>query len=227
MTRTLLLLLPLALGCAETPPPLPGPEPLALQTYAVPDGYADRLVGTLNRAFARSGEDIARATAGPGGTVVVAAPRSVLQGVEALVDQVGKLPPEVPRDVQLDYWVVQGVPAAATRVPPDLAALAPVLEAVAEADGPLDFGLVAARRLRSLAGDRAELSDGVVRKLTQVAALEPGGATVVADLEVVVGDTQLTTRIATPPGQTTVIAQAGAADAAAGWLYVLVRPTTP
>jgi hypothetical protein len=202
-----------------------------LRTYRLPNGYAERVVGTLNRAFERGQEavDVARATAGPGGTVVVVAPRTVLAGVDQLVADVASVPADTPRNVQLEYWLVRGEPGALD-VPPELRAVAPVLEAVAEADGPQRFSLVATRRLTSLDGDSAEISDDVLHKLRQVASVEPGAAAIVADVTIEVRrGAEIRSRLVVAPGKTVVLAQAGGptADEAPSSLYALVRPTIP
>ncbi|MEQ1508559.1 MAG: hypothetical protein ABMB14_40380, partial [Myxococcota bacterium] len=199
-----------------------------LRTYAVPPGYADRVVGALNRAFERANGNVARATAGPSGSVVVVGPPGVLSGVERLVAELASTPPEPPHNVRLDYWVVRGVPGEAARGP-GLAPVSDVLDAVAAVDGPQSFALLAARSLTSLDGDQGKIDDEAL-ELRQIASIEPGGAAVVADVSVAVpGGAHTETRLVLAPGKTAVLAQAGVTDeaGAVGQLYVLVRPTLP
>lgn len=221
----------LALGCASPLPHGPaGPPPVELRAWDLPPGHAGRLVGSLQRVLEPDG----RAQEGPGGSLVVVAPAGVLEGVDAVVRRATAGPAAPPpRNVELEYWVVRGVPAAEPTRAAALDPLAGTLDAIQATDGPMTLSLVARRRLRTLDGDRGEVQDGEL-KISQVVGVEPGGDTVVADTQIrvplVAGEpfpaAEVQTRIAIRSGAVAVLSQTGfPSDQGTSSLYLLVRPT--
>lgn len=215
-------------GCGSPPAPLAGAaavDPVLLRAWDVPEGYAPRLVGSINRLIEREGGP-GRAAEGPGGTLLVVAPVGVIDGVDGLVKRAVEAPPApAQRNVEVTYWLVRGVPADADSRGPGLDPLDATLDAIVATDGPQALSLVARRSLRTLDGERGAIKDHQA-ELSQVVSIEPGTDHVVADVRVTVPRaTEVDTRLSLRTGAHAVLSQAGYDDdAGASSLYVIVRP---
>ncbi|MCB9686817.1 MAG: hypothetical protein H6738_13165 [Alphaproteobacteria bacterium] len=213
--KSLLPALFLAIGCSQPAPP--EHVPAVLRTWDLPPGAAPRLVASLDRVLRDQGD----ATEGPGGSLVVVGPATVVAGVDAVVKRVvDGPPPPPPSNVDLRWWFVRGEPAAETTRGPGLEALSATLDTLVATDGPMALSLVATRDLRTLDGQQGQIEDQDL-KLTQIASIEPTSRTVIADVEVGVGPAaEVRTRLALKDGTVAVLSQTGGA----GSLYILVRP---
>ena len=205
-------------ACAPAASPS-GPSPVELRTWELPPGYATRLVGSLQRTLG----DVGRASEGPGGTLVVVAPAGVLGGVDALVREArDQQPPPAPRNVELQYWLVEGAPSDHPAAGPGLEPLQAAIEPLQRVDGPMTLTLLDTRRLRTYDGDRGEIADERLL-VRQTVGIEPSGA-LLADVELQVErGAQVKTRIALADGQLAVLSQTS--DTPGTSLYVVVRPT--
>jgi hypothetical protein len=228
----------LALGCAPATPSGSAPPPVVLRTWELPPGYAPRLVGSLQRVLDEQG----RAQEGPGGSLMVVAPAKVLDGVDVVVRSALDAPAAPPpRNVEVEYWLVRGVPAAEASRGAGLDALGAVLDTIQMTDGPLALTLAGTRRLRTLDGDRGTLEDDAL-KISQTVGIEPGARTIVADVGVRVPygmsestarftgsvylQTEVQTRLSVASGAVAVLSQAGfPSEEGPSSLYLLVRPT--
>ncbi len=94
-------------GCGVQVPADP-PAPVELRAYQVPPEYQEELRGMLQGAMIL-GEDevLGRVTNGPGGTLVVAAPGRIQDGIEQILGS-GFEAPAIPTPVRLTYWFLAG-----------------------------------------------------------------------------------------------------------------------
>jgi hypothetical protein len=174
---------------------------------------------------------LGHAEEGPGGTLVVVGPEGVLDGVDALVKKATAGPPlPPPRNVEVEFWVVRGVPAAKAATAKSLDPVGSALEAVQQTDGPMDLSLLAKRRLLTIDGERGEVTDNAV-SIRQTIGIEPGTTTIVVDTVVGVPSrgleqSEVRTRLSLQSGAVAVLSQAGGPSAdGPSSIYVLVRPT--
>ncbi|MBZ5712545.1 hypothetical protein [Nannocystis pusilla] len=213
---------PPPLAVAPAPPPAPSDVPL-LRTYAVPPEQARSIERALSSALS-TGKDtppLGTVERLPDGRLVVVAAPGIQDGVAALIRDLDttKAPPV--RTAEFDYWVVVGEPASATQGLEALPDLAPALQAITEAQGPMKFNLHESMHLSSLLDDRAE-ADGNLMWARQTVT-EVGGR-LVADLELSVTSkakggsnllicrdecNHLKSRIHLDPGQLLVVGQSG------------------
>ncbi|MCY1062452.1 hypothetical protein [Nannocystis sp. SCPEA4] len=213
---------PMAVAPVPGPPPASSDEPL-LRTYAVPPEQARSIEHALASALS-TGKDtppLGTVERLPDGRLVVVAPPGIQDGVAALIRDLDttKAPPV--RTAEFDYWVVIGEPASATQGLEALPDLAPALQAITEAQGPMKFSLHESMHLSSLLDDRGE-ADGNLMQARQLVT-EVGGR-LVADLELSVSSTakgrnpmhicanecnRLKSRIHLDPGQLLVVGQSG------------------
>lgn len=224
MKRTLIAAI-LALSACAAQPELPTSDPVQLRTYVVPDGSAGRLVGVLNRALhQRDAPDEGKAVEGPRGELIVVAPGEVQEGVAALIEGLGKTPaPPPPKNIEIDYWVVWGEPAAEVSFHDDLSPVVETLLTVSNTSGPMAYTPSAIRSIRSLDGEGAG-QQGEMLGLRQVATLSPEHGTVLAEIELRYDDERLETRLELQPDTTIVLARAGEYGAPRqGTLFTLVR----
>lgn len=237
--RLLALALPVLLACPAGAPPEPGPpslplpppgpppgadadEPL-LRTYAVPPEQSRSLERALASALS-TGKDLpplGTVRRLPDGRLVVVAPPGIQDGVAAMLRDLdpNKAPPV--RTAEFDYWIVLGEPADAAQGVDAIPDIAPALQAIAESQGPMKFGLLEQMHLSSLIDDDGE-ADGNRMQARQVVT-EVGGR-LVADIDLAVsvtgtgqhnlhvcmeGCNRLKSRIHLDPGQLLIVGQAG------------------
>ena len=220
MTRLALL----ALLCACTTPVVSEPtETIELRAFEVPAEHADRLASTLNHVLSGSQENrVGRARTGPGGTVLVAAPSSVIAGVEPLIDAVtsAETPPP-PKNLTVSYWLVEGIEGEQGH-DPSLNSVATTLSSIVEADGPMYFEALTSQRITSLEGERAEAFTANDTRFQQRIDRDPNSGAFVGQVEIATDDIgRIETRIALQPDQTAVLA---ASDLDGSAVYILVRP---
>ncbi|WAS99145.1 hypothetical protein [Nannocystis punicea] len=233
--RLLLLALPVVLACQAPPtPPAPAAPPAPttapaesdaplLRTYTVPPEQARSIEQALASALS-SGKDLpplGTVERLPDGRLVVVAPPGIQDGVAALVAglDTAKAPPV--RTAEFDYWIVVGEPAQTAEGVDAVPDIAPALQAIVGAQGPMRFRLHESMHLSSLIDDRAE-ADGSRMRARQTVS-EVGGR-LVADLDISVAQqskdrtnlhvcgqdcNQLKSRVHLDPGQLLVIGQAG------------------
>ena len=222
---------PVAGTAAATPPAPAATNAVELRAYATPPELAGELANVLNGQFYRNKEEppIGRAHVGPGGQLLVTAPASVQTGVEALVKSVGDAPPEPPPVVEVTYWSVVAKPSTAEAAPsPDLAEIAPALEAIRSVEGPRAFTLEEKLRVQQVSGSEANVR-GMALSARQSASAREG--VIVADLSLHrnQGPGDLATQVALPVGKLLVLGQAGGhPDEGTGApvsVYFIVRAT--
>lgn len=209
-------------------PTAPAAPSIEMRTYAVPPGLAPELRGVVDRllSFGDNGPPLGRAVLAPGDKLVVSATPAVHAGVEQLLAGLGEAP-AAPAVIELTYWLVEGQPAAETRVPAELKVARPALDAIVAADGPRAFQLVETLRLRTLGGEHGEVVGRVV-KINQSASVRDDR--VLARVEMRHPTGELRTHLALPLDTLLVLGQSGARPGAlvgepepATDLYYLVR----
>src|SRR5262245_61767271 len=91
----------LALGCRSEPKE--DASAVVLKTYEVPKGTARSLVATLKDTFWMGEQQklLGRASISPDGKLAVLAPANVQPGVQALVEEVTKHPPNYDQTIEL------------------------------------------------------------------------------------------------------------------------------
>ncbi len=91
------------------------PANLVLRTYDVPGGAAPQVRAVLKDVFwlGADGKDsnkfLGRSDIGPDGRLVVMATEGVQDGVQSLIDSLGKRPPKPASTIDTTYWVVFGI----------------------------------------------------------------------------------------------------------------------
>lgn len=233
--RTILLLACL-LGCSpvpasvEAPPGAPAAAAMQMRSWPLPAGVAPVLADAIDDAL-RIDRDLTQGQAivGPGGSLVVVATPSVLEGVEALIAQAVASPAPAPRNVELSYWLVTGSAGEPSRSA-GLDAVSEALDVLRSSDGVDRFELLSSRTLRTLDGSPGELEGGTHGDapghlaVEQRVTIEPGGDAVIAwiDIDARFGDRSmvLSSKMLLVPGKTTVLSQLGGDDDNA---YLLVR----
>jgi len=201
---------------------------LNLHAYEVPEAHAERLASTLNTMLRGGGEDsIGSAQLGPGGTILVAAPPSVIQGVSRIVSHVKSAPsPTPPTNLAVDYWLVESTEGA-YGFDPELAAIDSTLKALAETDGPRYFHVLSTQRIASLEGERATAQTSFERGQTQFKQRilrDPHSGAFIGEIEIEDAKRfgQISTRIALDPKKTAVLGATTTADDSS--LYIVIRP---
>ncbi len=173
----------LSIGCGGGSSATTCEAPLQLRSYEIDPDLGRELAGIINEALAR-GEDqapVGRATVGPAGRLIVAAPEGVLATVEGLVADVAGAAPSPPPVVSVSYWMVSGRPATTTQWSERLESVAPALGGIASAEGPTAFELDEKIMLHSLSGEGA-MTGGRGYRVSQRTS-ERGGA-VFAELHI-------------------------------------------
>lgn len=218
--------LPLALTACAIPTTPEPPPTIELRAFEVPDEHADRLASTLNHVLSGNTESpVGRVRQGPSGTLLVAAPSSVIEGVVPLIDAVTSAePPPPPKNLSVSYWIVAGTPGDVDD-DPRLKTVQTTLSAIEETDGPLSFSLITTQRISSLEGEHAEASSMREREVTrfdQRIDRDPNSGAFVGEIGVTeesIGT--IDTRIALSPDQTAILAATGGDGRS---IYILVRP---
>jgi hypothetical protein len=204
-------------GCGVTDAAAEQREPVVLETYKVPQGLESDVRSMLHTVMGGSESPVGRVTSGPGGTIVVVAPESLHAGVERLIAELAALDaPAQPVPVELTYWFVVGRPVpdlpAGHRTAPGskLEVLAPVLEEIAQSQGPMEFRLLERLELASMGEIHATLSGTMARVQQRALVVQDN---VVADLQInVVGLGGVETRVKLKPEQFLVLGQSGYRD---------------
>lgn len=119
-------------------------DPVVLQTYAVPPEIAEEVRNALSGALWRGQNDppIGQVTLMPNGSLVVTAPASVQEGVGRIIHDITENRPGPTPSIRFDLWVVAASPGEGTQASDALEEVAPALEVIRKAKGPLEFELV-------------------------------------------------------------------------------------
>ena len=222
---------------AAAPGSSPSIEPeMILQAYEVPTEQTEQIAAVLHNVFAGLKEPaVARATASPDGQLLVVGTQGIQKGVAAILSRMeGRPLPPPPPTVDMSYWFVVAEPAGETVIGPGLQDIAPALEAVARAQGPLRFDKLETARIRSLSDEQGE-ANGRYTVITQRASVS--GDKIIADVEFMVrGGPRLKTRLSMRPDQAMVLGETGFNGEAVQWatqvakapltLFHVVRATT-
>jgi hypothetical protein len=197
---------------------------LILRAYDVPAAHAQELRNIVSSLMWK-GENQPRGgnvVVAPTGQLLVSAPASFHEGVAQLAADIKKSPPPAPEAIAIEYWIVQGLPAETASVADDVPSEA--REALVTLGGKVALTVWDHARLVSVANERAQVERRGV-KIEQTTAQQ--GNTIVADLRIDTALGQLAVRTAMPAGKTTILAQAGNAEATSpasnGTVFYVVR----
>jgi hypothetical protein len=185
---------------------------LVVRSYAVAPEYGEELKDILHGMFHHGGDakPLGSVRVSRDGLVVVAAPESMIGGIEEVISALDRSNPPPPPTVHLTYWAVEGVRSMKTTWPDHLAVLQEALTSVAAVDGPLAFALLEKIELSSLSGARAS-TDGPYFGVEQKATARNG--VVYANLFLRKGPVmRMRTAVRIEPGQLMVLEQAGFAS---------------
>lgn len=163
----------LLLACQPTTPPAPAPAPhthtpsaqtppetepepaLALETYALPKGYAEALIPMLKSLLDQGEDRVGKVSPMPGDRVAILAPAPLHTGIAKLIEEIQSSDAVVPpQTIALNYWLVVGRPGVTNAS--DFTAIAPALESINEVSGPSEFAMLETARLLSLNGEHAQ-----------------------------------------------------------------------
>lgn len=212
LTGTVLALLLTACHLGATPTSsTTETEPLILRSYDVPSAYAaeiNSVVRQLLRAHGDEKNTVGSSSLGPGGRLLVAAPESFQRGVKELVEGLNAKHPVPPASVTTESWVVVARPAAKpVPLTPALAEVAPALDAVTKAQGPLEFALMEKVLTSGLSGGLSRTHGAHVELESQGTVFDDR---IVADLRInPPGGAGLSTRVTLPANKLLVIGQSG------------------
>jgi hypothetical protein len=203
---------------------------VTLRTYDVPEGSAAEIASVL-RAMMDAKEPAARigyaAVSPDGRQVLVTAPSTFHAGVASFVERAKPTGDKaaLPPTVRLEYWVVQGKPAAERKQDRALQAIAPALDALAREYGPQEFVLHDRLAIFGRAGERAKNASAQV----EIAHfLRMSGDVLDADVEIgaVRGPGILHARLNVPLDKPVVIGDGQTATGGATQYYI-VRASIP
>lgn len=190
-------------------------DALEFHAYQVPPGFEDELVGILSTLFRKGDDQIGRAIAGPSGVVLVTAPASIHSGIDRFINEIRekKITLGERTAIELKYWFVLGRPAPdaeATLVihDPRLGELQPVLEAIVEAQGAMEFALIERLSIVSNNGERGQ-ADGQYSGAEHTISTGPNGLVGDFSIRVKHGQGEIRTRMTMQPNQFVVLAESG------------------
>jgi hypothetical protein len=196
------------------------PPKLLLRSYTVPAGQGQQAKSILQSLFYGVKDKVAaRATLSPDGQLVVVAPETIHKGVAELVARMKEGKPQgAPPSVEMTYWLVVGRPAPKTRVDETIGAIKPALEAVASAQGPMEFRLLERLKVSSLSDSHGR---GSGRHATIRQTVSVTGKRAIADLDITLPhdkrSSHLETRVAIDPAKLLVLGEAGIEPPAGFW----------
>jgi hypothetical protein len=214
-----LVLLLLTAGCPKGSSDSGGSEEMEIRSYTVPKGLDEKELASKVAASLRKGDDtLGRVTSFGDGTLVVTAPASLQKGVGELMERLARAGPATPAPtltVTIDYWLVLGQPAAgpegAAAGQPDakgLSEVAPALEEIRKAQGPMRFRLLEKQRLTSLVpGDPSRMRGRYAEVDQDVRTL--GSGQVLADVRIGVESARIATRVKLEPGKLIILGESG------------------
>jgi hypothetical protein len=177
---------------------------VVLRAYDVPEGQGPQVHAILSSVFRGVKDKVAALT--PDGQLVVVAPEGIHQGLESLLGKMKGRKAVAPPSIEITYWLVVGRSAAETSLGAQTGEIEPALEAVARAQGPMEFALLDKMRVRALSDARGHTT-GRYARVQQVASVSDGK--VVADLDCSTEGSRFETRVAIPPGKLLVLGEAG------------------
>ena len=180
---------------------------VSLKSYEVPAGYAEQVRSVLRSVF-HDQPITARAELSPDGQLLVLGPDGVQQGVDELLAKMkDRKPPPAPPAIELNYWLVLGVPAKETSIGAGLDEVRPALDSVTATQGPMRFVKLERLRLQSLRDEHADAT-GMYATVNQRASIADGR--VLADVEIGTGSgARMDTRLSIEPGKLLVLGEAG------------------
>jgi hypothetical protein len=234
-TAVLLLTAACHLGESSSPAsPTPAggiPSNLVLRTYEVPGGAAAQVRAVLKDVFwiGSDGKDsnkfLGRSDIGPDGRLVVMASEGVQDGVQTLIESLGKHPPKPAPTIDTTYWVVFATPGkGGGALPPGLNEVAPALQQIEKSDGPQQFTLGEKLVLTQISGEAARIF-GRETEVRQTASVT--GNAISTEISLERRAQRIETRVNLTPGQTLVLSSSGATplgkDEATQAMYVLLR----
>lgn len=190
-------LIMVAMACGTPAPKEPGGEGDGpeLRTYTVPTGYDGVSIKNYLRGSFDSGETkLGTVLTYPDGILVVTAPPRIHAGIRQLfaeLEERGPRPQSLGTTVALRYWILIARSAAgpgesvrfASAALRDAGSLRPVLDELAETQGPLEFSLLEQISLASLdQGDRAQTRGR--QFVVEQRVLRPDAGSPIADISI-------------------------------------------
>ncbi|MEC9397640.1 MAG: hypothetical protein VX475_08475 [Myxococcota bacterium] len=198
--------------------PTPSPEAVSaarapvieLEVYDVPANTGDRLRPILQIVLGEHG----KVQQVPDGRLLVAAPRSVHEGLEAFFKEGIKLEPKARDTIKIEYWFVTASLPNGTedRKDPRLTPVADALAAIEKSQGLANFKLEEHISLAATDGEYALTRGEIVNEINQTASVQ--GEQVEAHVEISLAKDarELSTKLRVEKGQTVVLGQAGWGD---------------
>jgi hypothetical protein len=193
-------------------------EVLEMRVYSVPAGQSKEVQSMLKSALVWGDNPVGRVSSGPGDTLVVVAPAKIHAGIAGLVGELGKMgkvgnPPDV-KQVTVNYWMIVGRPIEKAPsgkgyvVSGDsrLTSVEPALATIVQTQGPMEFSLMERVQITTLNSGRGR-AHGRTSIIEQ--RISDVGGRLTGDVQLIVGQNQLETRVALDPGQLLVMAQVG------------------
>ena len=143
----------------------------------------------------------------PDGQLVVVAPPAIQQGIASLLARLdAQAPTPPPPSIRLTTWAVVGRQAAEAVTPSQLGEIAPALDAIRQAQGPLEFVSVERLEVSVLAGQSADVQGRWIGLRAEPALV---GEEVVARVKILARGGQIQTQLRLTPGQLVVLGQTG------------------
>ena len=220
-----LLVMNLGAGCErpEAPQAPIAPAPLAearplepligLEVYDVPANTGDRLRPILQSVLGEHG----KVQQVPDGRLIVAAPKSVHEGLETFFKESAKFEPKARDTVKIEYWFVTaslptGAAGGSDADDPRLAQVKDALDVIEKSQGLANFKLEEHISLAATDGEYAQTRGELVNEINQTASVQ--GEQVEAHVEISLAkeSRELSTKLRVKKGQTVVLGQAGWGD---------------
>lgn len=192
-----------------------------LRSFTLPEDRADQTFELVRDALEFGPRDekgnvvqpVARVVRGPGNEMIVLGPERIQDGVQTLLGQLqsAKMPAEKPKKtIEVTYWLVRGLSADKTEVPPELESASKALEAVVGDHGPLRFQLVERAFIRAVAGSDGEAKGRYLRLQQQLDVRDDGQ--IMGWLRFGAQSGELNTRVALADGQLLVVGETGSSS---------------
>ena len=190
-------------------------EQAELRTYRVPPDYQDDLRVMLDSAMRVGDTRLGRVTSGPGGTLLVVAPRRLQAGVQEILDAGIDVSPFA-TPVRLTYWLVvgrsvdagEGDASFSVRGSLELSQLEPVLSQIAGVQGPIEFALLEEIQVTSMSQDRGQ-AWGKFARVEQTATRTGEQVVAFVSISLPATSNMFESQVMLEPGQFLVVGQAG------------------
>ncbi len=205
----LALLILSACGSDKTAQVIDPASTAELRTYEVSQGNARDIAGTLSTLIQDEG---ARARTIGDNLVVVSAPVSLHEGIEALLERLQELPPQSASRIRLHYWLVSGKPSDTTVIPSNLYPLRQALTEAAATVGPMTYHQLDYIQQMLTSDRRNHQIDGDILRVETQAVMAEGK--IGLDMTLVERARRVGAYVEMDDGETILLAQIGLTDKA-------------